>query len=261
MPSVTEDKSTMKVGIQLYTLKEQLAEDFDGTLKAVADVGYHAVEFPYQPPVSALALRDRIGELGLTTAGIVYPWHILSQDGQVDEAIDYMLGCGAANVVFPILPRDVRKDVPSWREAVALLQEWSDRFGEAGIPFLFHFHGNEFSQIGDSDCCGEDIIAGESNLRFQLDTFWAMVGGRDPLDFLRSHRGRVDSIHCKDMNNPEEHHDVEVGSGCVDFPAVLAEAAAQGIRWAIVEQEAFDRPQLDAVSISLRQLKALVADL
>jgi sugar phosphate isomerase/epimerase len=251
------------IGIQLYSLKDELARDMDGALAAVAAMGYTAVEFPSEPSIPAAALRDRLTALNLRNAAVVYDWPRLDRPDGLSTAIDYALTSRAAYVMFPWIPKDRRSDADGWRRATEQMQVWADGFSAAGVPFLYHFHGYEFAPIGDTGLTGEEILRNYSNpqtLLYQLDTFWALFGGCDPVDFLRRYGARIRSLHCKDMNNPAEHHDVPVGSGCIEWKTILPLARSLNIDWFIVEQEQFDAPVFEALAVCRRQLAELLAN-
>ena len=250
-----------KVGLQLYTVKEDVARDFIGTLKAVADMGYDGVEFAGVPEQPASEVRKVIVDLDLSVAGIVVPMAQLDDKAAFQAAVEYSHCIGSTTVLFPWLDDHFRGCAEAYRWTAALLGKFGTDCNDTGLRFLYHTHGYEFENYAGAT--GLDILMQETSpdvLGLEIDTYWVQHGGADPVDVYRRYSERCNSIHFKDMNNPVEKRDVEVGDGVVDTPGMLAAAVGQPANWFVVEQEMFDRPPLESARISCENLKRLVKE-
>jgi len=250
------------VGLQLYTLRDELPGNFDSVCQAVAEMGYDAIETGLPEHKTPSQLKAFLDELGLICSGLALGWEKFIKENGIAEILEALHATGSSYVMIPWIPNQLREDEEGWQKVAAQMEEWGQKIKEGGSNLVYHFHGYEYPKVNGSEKTGADILAEASapdSFLFQLDTYWAIHGGGDPLTFLQKHGNRVQSIHCKDMNNPKDMHDVEVGSGCVDFTNILPLALKLGIRWYIVEQEQYDKPPREAAAICCRQLKAMLA--
>lgn len=250
------------VGLQLYTLRDELPHNFDDVCRAVAQMGYDAIETGLPEHRTPAELQTFLDELGLICSGLAFGWDKFTSDNGIAQIIDALNATGSSYVMIPWIPHQLRVDEEGWRKVAAKMEEWGQKIKQGGFTLVYHFHGYEYPVVEGSQKTGGDILAEASapdSFLFQLDTYWAIHGGGDPLAFLQKHGHRIHSIHCKDMNNPKDMHDVEVGSGCVDFTNILPLALKHGIKWYIVEQEQYDKQPREAAAICCTQLKAMLA--
>lgn len=223
-------------GVQLYTLRGALAEDLERTLAAVAEIGYEEVELAGLYGDTPRAFRAKLDAVGLRATS---SHHGVGELGEAWRAVlDGARTLGQRLVVVPSIPADQR-DPASLRR----LADRFDRAGEAarsvGLRFGYHNHDWEMRPGPDGvrpidllmDRTDPDLVA------WQMDVFWTVHGGADPMAELDRRRGRVTSVHVKDRSAAGEM--VDVGDGVIDFDAVLSRASALGLRHAYVEH---DRP-------------------
>lgn len=243
------------LGLQLYTLKDLFRADPVATLRAVRSVGYRAVECPWSPELPPGTLKRVLEDLGLTHLAMVGEWSQLSAEDGPARLAESLHSQGTDTALFPWIPGAERRDADAWRRAADKLAGWGDRLRSEGVRLMYHFHGYEFSPIGP-DRTGESLLRAipARSLCFQVDTYWAVHGGRDPAGLIRDLGSRVVSLHCKDMADRESMRDVEAATGCLPWEAILDAARFAGVADYVVEQEAFDRPPLEAAALGRRAL-------
>lgn len=235
----------MKLGIQLYTVRDPCNADFAGAVKALAEMGYDGVEFAGNyGNMEPSALAGFLRELGLVTAG----QHV-SLDDIIDSGSDTYryakaLGCP---YVTTSLAGSVEKE---WKAIVPRCIEAAATAASKGCVFTYHNHAQEFTRI--DGITAEDMLfnaPGAHRPQFELDIYWIRKSGEDPLDYIRRYRGRVPQVHLKDMN-PADGSFTEVGRGLMDLPAIFDAAKEAGAEWIIVEQDICKRPALESARMS-----------
>jgi sugar phosphate isomerase/epimerase len=234
-----------RIGLQLYTVRDALERDRDGTLRTIASLGYEGVEL--FGPVDAHGMRAALDEVGLAVAGR----HILL-DADVDVLVEEarVLGCNrvALGWIDEVATMEERDD------AVERISAFAQRARAAGLDFGFHNHWSEVPAFED----GASLLALLPGwIWLEIDLGWAWWAGTSPLELLEWARGRTPLVHVKDLRARGTREFVPVGDGAVGYDRRLVEKAAElGIQWLLVEQDELDRELAEALD---RSLKALVA--
>ena len=242
------------VGLQLYSVREQLKEDFQGTVRAVAQMGYAGVELAGYGGMGAEELRSFMESLGLKVAGDHVSFDRL--ENHLDEVITFSKEVGIPYVVCPAVPAARRQDAAGWQQLAATLNEIGRKCVEQGLDFCYHNHAFEFAPIDGTN--GFTLLYGNSDPRYvkmELDMFWAHKGGDDPANILQRYAGRCPIVHLKDMTGDDEQTFAEVGEGVLNFQHIFQAASLGGVAWYIVEQDRCKRPPLESVQLSLQHLK------
>lgn len=242
------------VALQLYTVRDQLKEDFPGTVRAVAALGYAGVELAGYGGLSAPELKRLLSELGLRVAGDHVSLDRL--EGELDAALDFCQEIGAEHIVCPFLPPARRQGADAWKAIASTLNGIGERCSRRGLPFCYHNHAFEFDPVDGSN--GFRLLYEHSDPRYvqmELDVFWAKKGGEDPAAILQRYPGRCPILHLKDMTADAEQTFAEVGEGTMDFQSLFAAAPTGGVRWYIVEQDRCRRPPLESAKLSLQHLR------
>ncbi|WP_339324216.1 sugar phosphate isomerase/epimerase family protein [Paenibacillus sp. FSL W8-0194] len=243
----------LKLGLQLYTVREQMEQDFEGTLKKVAELGYQGVEFHTffgRPASEVKALLDQYGLVALGThTGYDRMLNAL------DEEIAYNKEVGNTRLIVPYLGAEDRR----WDEVFANLERIGQRCAEQQVTLLYHNHDFEFTEkIGDQtvfDAMYENVP--ESLLQIELDSCWVHFAGYDPVRYIESYAGRLPVVHWKDVRRQEDGSPltVELGEGEVDLKAVAEAADKAGAEWIVVEQDFCQNPPLEAIAKSMEWIK------
>lgn len=256
------------IGLQLYTVRKQLAADPVAALVDVAEAGYGAVEFAGFLGRSTGWWRSVLDDNGLRAIGS----HIdISGFEDLPALIDAHLQLGCSSVVIQQADSADFADVDAVARLVDRCNAWAATLDDAGLRLGYHgYHDfqREFAVV-DGMTLFDRLVAGTDPELFdiQLDTYWVHHVGDDPVAALARYRGRVKMLHCKEIAAATDTRadssaggDAPVGEGVTDWPAVLDAAAAAQVGWLIVEQE--DRPDAAPQDIrtSLRNLTLMTAD-
>jgi sugar phosphate isomerase/epimerase len=248
----------LPVALQLYTLRDQLRDDFRGVVRAVGEMGYDGVQLAGYGGLGAGELRRLLDEAGVEPAGTHTGLDVL--EGGLDAELDYNLAIGNRWVICPAIPEARRRDLAGWQEVATALDRIGERCRARGLRLGYHNHAFEFTPIPDEPARrGLDVILGETDPQlvfWEPDVYWIKKGGADPAAMIRAHAGRVPITHLKDMTADERATFAEVGEGTLDWPAILDAAEGAGVEWHCVEQDRCDRPPLESVRLSLQHLHA-----
>ena len=164
-------------------------------------------------------------------------------------------------ILFPWLDEPYRADAESYKRTADLLNSFGSACHSDNLRFLYHIHGYEFTQY--EGVSGLEILMERCDphlVQLEMDTFWVEHAGESALGVFWAYADRCPYIHFKDMNNRDEKRDVEVGDGIVDVAGIIRAAAGHSVEWFIVEQERFDRPPMESIAISYRNLDRLVRE-
>jgi sugar phosphate isomerase/epimerase len=246
---------TDQIALQMYTVRDRTAQDFAGTLRQVAEMGYRAIELAGYGGLSAADLKSALDENGLRAmaAHVAYAQFVERAEAVCAE----LKGLGCDFAIVPALPQEYRTDETLLREAAANFNRWGAVARDAGLRFAYHNHAFEFAPLANGT--PYDILVGETDpdlVKLELDLFWAQYGGVDPVALTRQLGARASLLHVKDMAAGEERADTPVGTGIMPWPELLAAGAEVGAEWYIVEQD-HPKNSIDDVRTSLRNLEGM----
>lgn len=248
--------ATIPVCLQLYTVRDDSAKDFYGTLKTVAEIGYAGVELAGLNGKDPKELKQVLDDNGLLVAGA----HVSLGDVEnIDAAIETYSALGAKYLTVPYLPEELRPDMAAYVALAHTLSEIGAKVTAAGFGFCYHNHDFEFEKFG-GDTPAYDVLfdtADANNVKVEMDAFWVRKAGYDPVAYLNKYAGRVPLIHVKDMD--AEGRFAEVGEGTTDFAPIFAAAeTVGGTEYYIVEQDqCFNHAPLEAIAISFANLQKM----
>jgi sugar phosphate isomerase/epimerase len=236
--------------LQLYTLRTAIGEDLPGTIERVAGLGYTAVE-PYNFVATADELAEALSANGLTAPSGHAP--LLREDQ--DEIFEAARTLGIGTVIDPHVNRSHWSSDADIRATAEALNAAARKGAEYGITVGYHNHEFELEERIDG-MSGLEVLAGHLDpaVVLEVDTYWAAVGGEDPVELLRRLGDRVRFVHIKDGPLTKDNREqVAVGAGKMRVWDVLD--AAPGIEAAVVELDDFDGDVFTAVADSLVYLK------
>jgi sugar phosphate isomerase/epimerase len=243
-----------RFGIQLYTLRRPMGVDFEGVLLQVGEMGYEEVEFAGyfgRPPQAVSRILRR--------AGLDAPAAHVGFDALGDDwprTLEAAVEIGLRWVVVPWIPAETRSGTDGYRRVAERFNRAGDEARRAGLRFAYHNHDFEFEPTPEGDL-PFDILLEKTDrelVDFEMDVFWTIRGGGDPLEYFHRFPGRFPLAHLKDMD--EAGNMVDVGAGTVDFGAILAASDLAGLRHAFVEHDSPEDPMATART-SLAHLRSL----
>jgi sugar phosphate isomerase/epimerase len=240
------------VGVQLYTVRDQMKKDVASTLARVARTGYKEVEFAGYFGHSPKAIRRALTQDGLTAPSAHVGFPVLGASW--DKIIADALVVGHQYLVCPWIDQKLRT-VDGYKSAAELFNKAGEQAKKAGLKFGYHNHDFEFPPI-DGQIPYDLLLANTdpSLVTMEMDVYWIRNGGKDPLDYFARYPGRFQMLHIKDMDSAGKM--VAVGKGVIDWKAVLGKRALAGTKHIFVEH---DQPTDAFASIrdSYRYLRAL----
>lgn len=254
-----------KFGLQLYTLRDVLAGDPKGILKQVADMGYKQIE-GYEDGkmgiywgMTNVEFKNYMDQLGMQMVSTHCDINTDFERKAAEAA-----AIGMKYLIAPSLPNEDKMDKDAYKRAADLFNEKGRVCKNAGLRFAFHNHDQAMRQR-DSGFIGEEVLLGNTDpslVDYEMDIYWVVTGGQDPIEWLKKYPNRFRLCHIKDRaaGAPLSDHDasVDVGKGGIDFKKILAVAKNNGIEYYIVEQEKYvNTTPLEAARTDAEYLKKL----
>lgn len=245
------------IGLQLYSIRDSIRKDVPAAIEKVGKMGYTFVEpagygdgkFYGLEPAEFKALCEKNGMHILsshTSRQLPDSSNYEETMAWWDQCIDAHIAAGAKYIVQPSMGR-------SAYESIASLKKWCDYFNEVGekcnakgIRFGYHNHDKEFSTVHGDTIMYDFMLQNTdpAKVMFQIDLYWCVVGGKNPVDYFNKYPGRFESWHIKDKE--------EIGaSGMMDFEAIWAAAGISGMKYGVVEVEKYNFDQFTSCEKSL----------
>jgi sugar phosphate isomerase/epimerase len=245
------------VALQLYSVRDHAAADYLGTLRKVAQIGYAGVELAGTPiPISEI--KKVCADLGLAIPSAHFGYDALVSE--TTATIEAAMEMGVSYVTCSGLFNELRETEAGCRKGGGALSKAGEELAKHGIELCYHNHSFEFQKLDGKTVY--DILFESSDPRYlkaQLDTYWVLHGGEDPVALIRRLSGRCPLLHIKDMADDAERSFAEIGEGILDFGAIFSAAQDAGVQWYIVEQDTCKRDPFESVKISLDNLNKMGA--
>jgi sugar phosphate isomerase/epimerase len=243
-----------KIGIQLYTVRDQMKADFEGTLARIAQIGYKEVEFAGyfdRAPADVRAILDRNGLSAPAS-------HIMFTD--VDswkKSLDTAKAVGHQYIVVPWIMEDKRKTLDDWKKIAAAFNQAAQMAKDAGLQFAYHNHDFEFQKVENQIPFDTLLQTTDPKLvQLEIDLYWITKGGQDPLSYFSRWPGRVPMVHVKDSAGAPDHKQTDVGQGSIDWKRIFAKRDQAGIKHFFVEHDQPPQP-FDDITVSYKYLSQL----
>jgi sugar phosphate isomerase/epimerase len=247
---------SLPIALQLYTVREPLAENTDAGLAQVASIGYKYVELAGLYGKSSEQFKTLLDKHRLTAISAHEPIHCLLNDPT--DVIARARLFGYKFVVCPYLEESQRND---YAKIAGQLGEVGRKLAAAGLTLCYHNHDFEWKKDADGQR-GIDLLFranGGQPLGCELDVYWVAKAGDDPVEWMRKLTGRLPLLHLKDMADTPDKGFAEVGTGVINFKTILSAAGACGVRYLIIEQDANwkDSP-MESARVGLENLRSMV---
>ena len=248
------------VAVQMYTLREESAKDFAGTLKRVAELGFDGVEFAGYGGLTAQEVKALLDELGLQAAGSHVPLEEL--ENNLPGAIEYQKILGSKYIVCPYLMPD-RRSEEDYKALISQLNHVGEKCRSEGITLCYHNHDFELELLSDGRTALQTIFdeTNPENVQTELDVYWLTKANQKPVEWINRYQYRTPLIHLKDMTTDEEQFFAELGTGGVDLESILNIGEQAGVQWWVVEQDVSRLTPLESIEISIKYLKSLQSQL
>jgi sugar phosphate isomerase/epimerase len=268
----------LPLGLQLYSVRDLLPKDYAGTLKDVGGVGYREVESAGYFNHSAAEVKQAMDAAKLKLVSAHYSSNDLHT--KLDEVIEFNHKLGVGHLICsfpgkdPSKPKSTSSDLAhsftqdDWKWNADQFNQIGEKVGKAGMKFGYHNHWMELVAVDGIVPLDELIhLTDPAKVTFEMDCGWVIVGGGNPIGYLKTYPKRISMLHVKDFNLTDaaalakhEPAPVELGKGGIDYKPIFAEAAKNGnIEHIFVEQEAFTVPPMESLKIDADYMKKLGA--
>jgi len=255
----------LPVGLELYTVREQLQADFAGTLRKVASIGYTEVQFSGFDKETVPQIKQMLKANGLTTPAGHFRYEQF--ESGLPSILEDAHALGMRYIVLPSLPDSMRHSVDAYKRAADYLNKTGKQCEKSGIHFTYHNHNRDFEKFGD--VVALDVMLKNTDpafVNFEMDCFWVTRAGYDPVTYLNKYPGRFPLLHIKDERKhypptatgptPKEAF-APVGRGIIDWKPIFRAAHKSGLKYYFVEQDHCELSPFEAIRISYEYLHNL----
>jgi sugar phosphate isomerase/epimerase len=254
------------LGLQIYSLRDQIDEDLEGTLQKVAEIGYKNIEgYGYGDRMilgkTPSEFQKIIHDLGMKLPSMHVVTELTTEESRasiLDQwkvTVEDMASINVLYTVYAILPEEERQNLDDFKKWAERFNQFGEICQQAGQQFAYHNHDFEFKVIDEQ--MGYDILLKETDpelVQFELDMYWITKGGQDPVAYLEKAPGRYELWHLKDMEDSEEKSFAEVGYGTIDFEKIFAKRETAGMKMCFVEQDESKRDMFESIKMSYEYL-------
>ena len=241
------------LGVQLYTVRVDMERDVAATLTRVAEIGYEEVEFAGYFGHSPSEIRGFLADAGLRSPSAHVAPNLV--DEAWPEALEAAAAVGHEYVVVPWIPESMRASLDDWRRTAERLTQAAAEARAMGLQFAYHNHDFEFLEMEGRTPLDVFLETADPDLvQVELDLFWIVHAGGDPIDFINRWPGRIPLVHVKDRT--ADGRMTEVGSGVIDWAEIFRHRERAGIRHYFVEHDSPGTP-FESVESSLHYLSQL----
>jgi sugar phosphate isomerase/epimerase len=240
----------------MYSLRDLVKEDYAGTLKKVAKIGYRAVQVSGFGNSTPKEIRKVMDDLQLGSAGTHLGLEMMEKE--LERVVEITKTLRAGYAIIPYVPEERRQSADDWRRLAESFTDIGRRLKAEGLGLAYHNHSFEFEKFDGK--YAYDILfetVDRDLVQTEIDLYWVKYGGADPVAYLKRHAHHMDIVHFKDMGKGTERPMVPVGTGILDWAGIVAACEAGGTKWACIEQDNYVAPlqPLEAARISLENCK------
>ena len=253
-------KKHIPVGLELYSVREDLKKDVMGTVRGVAKLGYECVEFyaPYYEWTLDFAkdVRKELDELGVKCYSTHNSTQSFTPDG-INKGIELNQALGTRYVVLSH-PGDV-KDIDGYKRVVEMLNKANATLASHGFHAGYHNHELEWKPVEGQKPIEFIAANTDKSIMLQLDVGTCLAAGNDPVAWVEKNPGRIRSMHCKEWS-PEKGYHVLLGEGVAPWKKLFAAAESKGgIEYYLIEQEGSDYSEMETAERCLATYRKLNA--
>lgn len=253
------------IGIQLYTLRDEISKGVEASIAKVAETGYNSVElfgyakgqfFGMTPEAFSALLKQH----NLKTPSGHYTMGDFLKNGDEDQlkmTVNDAAKMGHDYFVIPYLTDDLRTSLDDYKRLATRLNKAGEQAKSAGMKLAYHNHDFEFKDWGGGKT-GMDILLKETDpklVNLEMDIYWVTKAGKNPIDFIKANPGRVKMWHIKDMASSADKTFTEVGTGVINYKEIFKYRKESGMEYFFVEQDHTNLPVYESIRISYNNLK------
>jgi len=235
---MAQSAARLPLGVQLYTVRSEMAKSVEQTLARLAQLGYREVEFAGYYGRTPAQVKAALAAAGLTAPSAHLGLDLLTGEKRAQTLAD-AAAIGHEWVVLPWLAPNQRGGIDGYKRLATTMNDIASAAQQAGLKFAYHNHDFELTPVEGQ--LPLEVLMAETDaarVKFELDVYWTVKAGTDPLAFLNAHPGRIAMLHLKDATAAPAREMASVGAGTIDWAAVLARGIAKGtVSHAFVEHD------------------------
>lgn len=268
--------ATLNIALQLYSVRDDMENDFIGTLEKVKEYGYDGVELAGLYGRTPEEFKQALDSVGLKAISAHVPYLELMDD--LEGTVEKYVTIGCQYIAVPYLTEEYRPGTDNFIEVVENIKKIGECCNNKGITLLYHNHDFEFDLMPDGRYALDYIYetVDKKYLQTEIDTCWVKVSGINPAEYITKYTGRSPVVHLKDYVGEKSENMYEligidssgekaaafefraVGLGVQDFPAIIQAAIDAGTKWVVVEQDAhYENTALEDAKISREYLTTI----
>lgn len=244
-----------KIGLQLYTVRGLMRDNVEKTINQVAKIGYHEVEFAGYYGRSAKDLKNTLDQNGISSPSTHVALSTVQGDA-LKKTIEYSVVMGQKYIIVPFLNEKDRQSLDQYKAIADIFNVAGEECKNADIQFAYHNHDFEFRAI--DGVMPYDILLDKTDndlVKMQMDLYWIISAGGDPVHYFNKHPGRFPLCHVKDMTKAGKM--VDVGHGDIDFATLFSHSEIAGMKHYIVEHDNPQKP-LESIGNSFKSLQKMI---
>lgn len=255
-------KSGKSLGLQLYTLRDTMPKDPKGVLKQVASYGYKELEtYGYRDgKLFGMDIRefsDYVKGLGMKVSSGHYGIDLIR--GDWEKAVLDAKAIGQKYMVCPYLNDNERASIDDYKKRCDEFNKAGEVCNKHGLRFSYHNHAFEFAEMEGKipyDVMLEQLDP--KKVSMEMDIFWVVNAGFDPIQYFQKYPGRFEQWHVKDMDKSDKNRNADIGQGTIDWKAIFAKAKQSGMKQFFVEQESYPGEPIKSVEASAKYMKTIL---
>ena len=261
------------IGMQLYSVRDVIEDDLQGTLQQLADMGYKEIEsypgqqghyFGMEPAEFSTLLSD----MGMTLVSShfgsgtrnsrVDSWRQATMLSRFEELVEKAAEANQQYLTCSSLDASLRQTADDLQRTAELFNQAGQTCKNAGLQFAYHNHAFEYEQIGDMLMFDYLLENTDPDLvKYELDMYWVVAGGQDPVTYLQKYPNRFPLGHVKDMDKEDSERNTEIGKGSIDYTNILKVAKENGMQHFLVEQETYTNSSIESMKENFAYLSKL----
>ncbi len=244
-------------GLILYTVRDDMAKDPLNTLNKVAETGYQVLEGASYSNRQMYGMKPSEFKKAVESFGMkLISSHVNVTEQNVHEAAEDAAEAGLKFVVHPYMAHNSLDD---YKKGAERYNKFGEIFNKLGIRFGYHNHAFEFEMM--DGIVPYDLLLKQTDpslVCMELDLYWIIKGGSDPLEYFNKYPGRFELWHVKDMSANKQQYETELGNGVIDFKKIFSQSEKAGLKNYFVEEDKCrDYSPLESIGISLEYLKKI----
>jgi sugar phosphate isomerase/epimerase len=252
------NRSLGKIGLQLYTVRNEMGKDVEGTLAKVAEIGFKEVEFAGYFNRTPEQIKAALKQNGLSAPSAHVSLAVMKDKANWQKTLEVSQAIGHKYLILAYLMPNERTSIDDYKRLTELLNSAGADCKKAGIQFGYHNHDFEFQPMGGEMPFDHLLKHTDAKLvKIELDLYWIEKAKQSWEKYYQMYPGRFELLHVKDMDNTPKEFFTEAGRGKIDFKTIFGQSKKAGVKHYFVEQDQTPASPFDSIKVSYDYLSKL----